>query len=368
MTLRPFSFIVSALGAFAASAMTLAAPASVDEALRVLQDNSIYTAPPERIDELKRAAIDSIVKKVDPHAEYLSPGGVNSFENVPRIASALGFELIETDGQRYLVPFAAGALADAGFLDVVRLVAIDGKPVAAMTTEALLKDLRARPNVRLDIQGLKAGSPVQSVAIASRPLRVESVEQLKVDGVTVIRIREFRALETRTALIRALQSIPKRQTVAVIDLRFNRGGDVVSAIEAASLFAPDGRRLAALEDKKGARREFFAVADAIKFKQEVALVISHNTASAAETFLRALMRYRKTRVAGERSYGKCTSQSQFRLSDGAFLVVSAYRVLDADLKACGGVGVMPTVSLRGLELMDIGVALARLQVRAAPNQ
>jgi carboxyl-terminal processing protease len=343
---------------------TASAEPSFDEALRVLQDKSIYRGPPERVDALKRAAIQSAVRRLDPYAEYVPPGGASEFDDTPRIPSALGFELIEADGQRYLVPFSAGPLTDLGYDDVVRLVAVDGKPVAGIATPALLQSLRDRRQVRLDIQRLKAGSAVQSVDIVARPLRIDSVETVQAGDTTVIRIREFRSLETRSSLMRALKALPKRQSLAVLDLRFNRGGDLVAAIEAASLFVAEGKRLAAFEDAKGVKREFFAVADGFKFNGRIALLVSGNTASAAETFIRAIAAYRKATIVGAKTHGKCDSQAQFPLSDGAVLIVTAFRVLDPSLRYCAGAGIGPAVALKGSDLMDVHVALAKLGVGA----
>ncbi len=353
--------------AFAAAALAIFVPTSrgapsVDEALRVLQDKSIYATAPDRIDEMKRAAIVSAIHRIDPYAQYVAPGGGSAFDDTPRIPSALGFELIESEGQRYLVPFTAGPLADLGFNDVVRLVSVDGKPIANMAMPTLVQALQGHRALRLGLQRLKAGSTVQTIDIVARPLRVDSVETMVVAGTVIIRIREFRALETRSSLIRALQALPKRQKVAVLDIRFNRGGDLISAIEAASLFVPEGKRLAAFEDAKRVKREFFAVSDAFKFNGRVALVVSGNTASAAETFLRAIAAHRKVAIAGAKTHGKCESQSQFPLTDGAFLVVTAHRLLDPALRYCAGVGVAPAIALKGQELMDIAVALTKLGI------
>jgi carboxyl-terminal processing protease len=137
----------------------------------------------------------------------------------------------------------------------------------------------------------------------------------------------------------------------ILDLRFNPGGDVMASIDAASIFVPRGKRIAALVGRQVSPQEYFADESQEKFKGSVTILISKNTASAAETFVRAVARYRPTKLVGQSTHGKCSSQALINLAGGDKLLVSAFRILDADMKDCGNKGVRPALEINGRELL-----------------
>lgn len=120
----------------------------------------------------------------------------------------------------------------------------------------------------------------------------------------LIRITSFGA-NTAQELNEAMLQLEGRP--AIIDLRFNGGGYITSAVDSSSLFLSRGEKIVTTVSPKSTEVHS-AVDDKVEFRQPVCLLVNNRTASAAEIFTAALRTHVGAYVVGDKTYGKGSVQ------------------------------------------------------------
>lgn len=103
----------------------------------------------------------------------------------------------------------------------------------------------------------------------------------------------------------------------VIDLRFNPGGLLTSAVDVCSMFVPPKTRVVSTEGRMGTRDyPTHSVPGGVR-KYPVAILINGSSASGSEIVAGALKDLRRAILVGETTFGKGSVQSVVSLPDGS---------------------------------------------------
>ncbi len=322
------------------------APASVlDEIRSLLREQALVVPAGERLDALTEEDLAAGLASIDPHARHFKAADYRAPLHASEAWTGIGADLVQ-DGQEVLLDVYQGGAADrVGIPDRARVVEIEGVPVAGLPMDAIVARLRGEAGTRVAI-GLVLPDGGRARAHVERERFVPlDVELLQPGGARVIRLREFVPGITLPALVATLDF--ERQThrqgdvgPLVIDLRDATGGDLYEAFDLAGLFLPAGTHLGSLRAREGVVREVRATGGR-KFAMPLVLLVGPDTASAAEVFAGVLQSHGRARLLGRQTYGKCSSQTDARLSDGSVLRYTNREVVLPDGKSCSNVGLMP---------------------------
>jgi len=260
----------------------------------------------------------------------------------PPQGSGVGAELTLEDGRAYLLPRQGGPLARLGLAETVELLAVDGIAVdASETATGVARLLRGEPGTHSSLTVRSPSSGLQWDAQVHREtLRHLDVELWVAGPVSLLRILEFVPHKTRNSLHATLQLLGPETEVAVIDLRAAGGGELYEAIDAADLFLEPGLDLLQLERRSGEIRVIRSTARGMHAPALV-LLVGPQTASAAEIFAGILQHHGRAILVGDRTFGKCRSQTERRLSDGSLLRFSNLELRFPDGSTCSGGGLTP---------------------------
>jgi carboxyl-terminal processing protease len=159
----------------------------------------------------------------------------------------------------------------------------------------------------------------------------------------------------------------------IVDVRGCPGGELLSAVQLAGDFLPEGAVVATATDADGdavvyrARREQ-------PYAFPLFVLVDARTASAAEVFAGALQAHRRAVVVGERTYGKGTAQKLVPGSDAPAACYGTVATLTLpDGRAIDGHGVRPDVDVEpgargdGLDGTRATIALLLASVAATPR-
>lgn len=295
--------------------------------------------------------INAALRQLDPYSKYVPPPDASP-PSAP--SGGFGVDLLPIDGRTVVIPRKDGPLYQAGYRDQHFLVSIDGTSVVDESLQqvgARLDQAALAGSVWL---GLRASScaPTQTVRLIPSVTSRSSIEILQAEGYSYIRIHDFVSHETQRSLAAALNADSSPTRRVILDLRYAGGGDLFEVLDAASLFLRTGLHLVSVVDRAGQRQAYLAPADMQLVSRPVLLLIGPGTASASEVFVRALRRYGMAYAVGTTTRGKCISQRQFLLPNGAQLWLSNRRILDPDGRYCEGYGVTPDLLVDSEQLGD----------------
>lgn len=272
--------------------------------------------------DLMRAGAEGMLNSLeDPYASFFGPEEMRRFrEGNSGVLVGIGV-MLNTAGD-ILYPQPGGYADKAGIRPGDRFVEIDGIDVRDANLQTLAGLLRGEPGSTLELALVRRdGEDYRcSVKRSSVPtLTVGDVRMLDPDaGIGLIHIRSF-AKSTEHEFDRALDKLELRGLKAlVLDLRWNRGGQLPSAVGIAARFL-DGHLVCSLDNRSGTTEERHADAEDSRFLgMPLVLLVNGESASGSEVVAAALRERGFAVLVGSRTYGKGIYQEVFEYEAGDF--------------------------------------------------
>ncbi len=216
--------------------------------------------------ELMEAAIQGVLSKLDPYSNYISPDDISRFKTtVESQFGGIGIQIGMEDGQlKVMSPLIGTPAYRAGLESGDTILEIDGKSTEGIHRDDAVRLLKGEPGTKVSLVVQHVGSTdKQSVTITREWVHVETVlgDHRNSDDswdfmldhdkhIGYIRLSAF-SRDTAQDLKKALAELQKQGLKGlVLDLRFNPGGLLNSAIEVSDLFISSGR----IVSTKGATR------------------------------------------------------------------------------------------------------------------
>ena len=321
------------------------------EVLQLVNENYV-DAKPAAYADLATAALHGLTDSLDPHSEYLEAKDNLEFEEeLTGEFGGIGIQ-VESRGGRVLViaPIAGTPGERAGIQRGDEIVSIDGKLLAAATSlDDVVGRLRGKPQTKVSLSLRRAGvaEPID-LALVREVIKTESVRGARVlgDGVGYIQITEF-SEHTGDQFAKALDGLLKQGIDSlVLDLRNNPGGLLDAAVEVAELFFKKGEIVVYTQGRKpGDREDYRSEIDGPPLDLPVAVLINSGSASAAEVVTGALKDTGRAVVVGERSFGKGSVQSIFKLKNGEGLRLTTARYYTPSGVSIHEKGIVPQVEV-----------------------
>ena len=274
-------------------------------------------------DALVRSALHGMIETLDPHSEFLEKKDNEEFEeDLMGEFGGVGVQ-VETRNNRIVViaPLAGGPSERAGVQRGDEIISIDGKAVETSgNIDGIVGQLRGKPKTRV-VVGLFRPSKQQTLTLTlvREVIKIESVRNVRVldEGIGYVQLTEF-SDHTAEQFRRALDIIFRQgATSLIIDLRNNPGGVLDAAVAVAEPFFKKNDLIVYTKGRKAEDREDFRSSFAgTPVAVPIAVLINAGSASAAEIVTGALKDTGKAVVVGERSFGKGSVQSVFKLERG----------------------------------------------------
>ena len=207
--------------------------------------------------ELIEAAIRGVMNKLDPYSAYIGPEELAQFRSsVDNEFGGIGIHVSVEDGDlKVLSPIYGTPAYRAGIQAGDRIVEIEGKSTDGVQPDDAIRWMKGAEGTKVSITVVHAGKTKREKFTLTRErVHVETVlgDRRKADDhwefmydeasrIGYIRISAF-SQETAKELRTALDDLKHRNVRGlVLDLRFNPGGLLRSAIEVSNLFISSGR-------------------------------------------------------------------------------------------------------------------------------
>ncbi len=207
--------------------------------------------------ELVEAAIQGILTKLDPYSSYIGPKEMDEFRtSVESEFGGIGIQVaVEGDQLKVISPLAGTPAYRAGVLAGDTILEIDGKSTEGMAIEDAVRMLKGPEGTEVTLTVVHPGrSKPEKITLTREMIHVETVlgEHRKPDDswdylldadqrIGYIRVTGF-SRDTAKDLRAALDELKQAGMKGlVLDLRFNPGGLLTSAIEVSDMFVAEGR-------------------------------------------------------------------------------------------------------------------------------
>ena len=238
-------------------------------------------------------------------------------------------------------------------------VEIDGKSTEGITQEEAVKKLRGPKGTPVTLKIAREGQKdLLTFTITRDIIRLDSVRaKIITDNIGYIRITEFRE-KTPDDLEQALVKLEKEGMKAIIlDLRYNPGGLLKSAVGVSDLFLPTNKIIVSTKGRAtGQDMEYKSKEKKVAFiNYPMAVLVNEGSASAAEIVAGAMQDWKRGVIIGpkgKRTFGKGSVQSVMDLSSNCGLRLTTAKYYTPSGKSIHRTTSDPTT---GGILPDIGV-------------
>lgn len=281
--------------------------------------------------ELIEAAIDGAVKKLDAYSDYIPPEELDDFKvEVENEFAGLGIQISSRAGQlRVISPLVGTPAYKAGIQPGDLILKINETPTKGLSISDAVKLMKGRPGTTVDLDIYHAiKQSEERLTLTREIIKVETVlgdHRLADDNwsywldqeqkIGYARLTTF-GRETAPDLAKVLTELEEKDARAfVLDLRFNPGGLLRSAIEVADMFLDSGK-IVTMEGRNVERQEWQATKAATLTDLPLVVVVNQYSASASEIVSAALQDHNRAVIIGEQTFGKASVQNVVELEAG----------------------------------------------------
>jgi carboxyl-terminal processing protease len=234
-----------------------------------------------------------------------------------------------------------------------------------VSIDDVVSKLRGKPKteVKIGLRRPRTKSDYE-VKIVREIIKVDSVRgvELLPDKIGYIQITEF-SERTAEEFINALNKLFKEGAESlIIDVRNNPGGLLNAAVQVAEPFFKKGELIVYTQGRKaGDREDYLAESPEPPIDVPLVILINAGSASASEIVAGALRDTKRAIILGERSFGKGSVQSIFKLQNGEGMRLTTARYYTPSGITIHEKGVPPHVEVVMTPDEDRNVGLQRLR-------
>ena len=298
--------------------------------------------------KLMQGAIQGMLDSLgDKHTGYMDPDTYN-LVTAPLDGSYEGIGAsVDTSGDLLTVisPMPGSPAEAAGLKTGDAVVKVNGIDVTKTDPNVVLKSVKgpAGTDVTLTILRVDTSEPFD-VTITRQKIELKSITSEMKDGdIAYVRISTFG--ETTTAELKsALKTLMAQNPKGLIlDLRYNSGGYLNTAIEVISQFIPSGVVMYE-QEQNGEETTYSAEPGGLATEIPMVVLVNEGSASASEITAGAIQDFGRGTIVGVTTYGKGSVQNWIPLqNDQGAVRITVARWLTPNHRQINEVGLTPDV-------------------------
>ncbi len=296
----------------------------LDEIRKHLKDGYVDESK-VRDEKLEDAAAAGLTNALDPFTNYLSPeDNARLLESLDPSYGGIGAYVYNNpdNARRFTIsrPIYGGPVykADLRAGDIV--TAIDGKSTEGLSVEDCVRLLKGPPGTKVVVDILRRGwtEPRPFALTRARIVIPTTAYDLLPGDIGFLQILHF-SEDTAREVGRVLDMFEEAGVKGiVIDLRYNGGGYLHSAVQIASNFLEGGKVVVTERGRPGIypKRVHRSLGTGTKRSQvPMVVLVNQGTASAGEILAGALKDHARARLVGTMTFGKGSAQIHLPLQE-----------------------------------------------------
>ncbi len=325
------------------------------QVLRLIEENYVKDVSPK---DLIYGAINGMLSSLDPYSSLMKPDEYRELEIETKGSfTGIGIEItIKDEILTVVAPIEDTPAWRAGIKPGDKILKINGKSTKGMNLLEAVKLLRGPKGTKVTITILRNEKDIKEITLVRDVIPIKSVKTKVLEpGYAYVRITSFQE-KTPKELIKALEKLENAQQIKgiVLDLRYNPGGLLSSAIEVADEFLENGIIVSIKGKNKNAQMEFKAKPNPPQRKHPypIAILINHGTASAAEIVTGALRDNNRAIVLGQKSFGKGLVQTVIPLEENYAVKLTTAYYYTPDGICIDKIGIKPDIEIPEVEISE----------------
>lgn len=299
-------------------------------------------------DKIENAkSIDEMIKALDdPYSSYFSKEEFDSFVNsIDNRFCGIGIYLdMVEEGVKVLSTIENSPAAEVGLESGDIIISADGISFQGKSAEEASKYLKGEEGSKVNIV-VKRGEELLNFQVTRKMIIAPTVtsEVLK-DSIGYIRIASFGDTTSYEFSDKLNKLEEKNVKSYIIDLRYNGGGYVNSALDIGGYFLGD-KPVVLMEDNNQKKLTYYGTSHPKIIEKPIIFLVNEYSASASEILSAAVKDYGKAFFIGKTTYGKGVAQNMFPLSDGSYIKLTTFKFFSPKGSVIQHVGITPDLQV-----------------------
>ena len=278
--------------------------------------------------DLTYSALRGMLADLDPHSQFMEPADFKSMqEDTKSEFGGLGIVVAMKNGFLTIVnPMEDSPSFEAGLLPGDQILKINGQSTEKLSISDTVDKLRGEAGEKITLTiNRPSTKEVKDYELSRAIIKVPSVKDAQIlplrrtdeARIGYVRITQFNE-PTAGELSKALDKLEKQGMDAlVLDLRYNPGGLIGSAVDVCGEFLPPNTRVVSTEGRTPSREYRTASRSGSQRKYPLVVLVNYASASGSEIVAGALKDLHRALLVGDTTFGKGSVQSVISLPDGS---------------------------------------------------
>ena len=311
--------------------------------------------------DLTYAAMRGMMSSLDPHSQFMEPEDFKSMQDDTNSEQfgGLGMTVSVKDGYLTIIsPMEDTPAFKAGLLPNDQILKINGNTTERMDLSDAIRLLHGEPGEKITLTIYRPSTKeFKDYTLVREIIKVASVKDAKLLDPAItgefkigyVRITQFNK-PTAEELSKKLDELEgKGMQALIVDLRYNPGGLLNSAVDVCGQFLPPHTLVVSTEGRAESQKHAYYTEenpDPHKAKQRkypLAILINGSSASGSEIVAGALKDLNRAVLVGETTFGKGSVQSVIQLPDGSALRLTTAKYYTPSRQVIHEHGVEPNI-------------------------
>ena len=303
--------------------------------------------------DLTYSALRGILADLDPHSQFMEPSDFEGMqEDTKSEFGGLGVVVsVEGNVLTIVAPMEDSPGFDAGLEPGDQILRINGESTEKLTLPEAVEKLRGEVGERVTLTVQRPSTKeLKDYPLVRQTIKVPSVKDAQIlpnepggQKIGYIRVTQFNE-PTASELAQALEKLEKQGMEAlVLDMRYNPGGLLGSAVDVCGLFVPPGTRIVSTEGRTPGREYSSSTRGGKVRNFPLAVLVNYASASASEIVAAALKDLGRAVVVGETTFGKGSVQSVIAMPDGSAVRLTTAKYYTPARQVIHEKGVAPNI-------------------------
>jgi len=306
--------------------------------------------------DLTYSALRGMLSSLDPHSQFMEPTDFRDMRDETRSEfGGLGIVVSTKDGVLTVVsPMEDTPGFRAGILPGDQILRINGITTEKMSLQDAIDLLRGDPGQKVTLTIYRPSNKETKDYVLQREIiKVASVKDAKMLDQSLsgnfkigyLRITQFNE-PTAQELGQKLNELQAQGMQAlIVDLRYNPGGLLTSAVDVCGLFLPPKTMVVYTEGRDASQRREYDTSKNEKQRPNfpMVLLVNGGSASGSEIVAGALKDLNRAILVGETTFGKGSVQSVIQLPDGSALRLTTAKYYTPSKQVIHEKGITPNI-------------------------
>lgn len=322
--------------------------------------------------DLTYSALRGMLAELDPHSQFMEPEDFDGMQEDTRSEfGGLGAVVSQEEGILTIVtPMEDSPSFRAGLEPGDQILRINGRTTEKLTLPDAIELLRGDVGDKVTLTIRRPSTKeTRDYELTRQSIKVPTVKDAQIlpspEGrrIGYLRITQFNE-PTSGEVARAVEKLEADGIDAlIIDLRYNPGGLLGSAVEICGLFVPEDTLVVSTEGRAPGREYRTASRDGKVRTYPLVLLVNYASASGSEVMAGALKDLGRAIVVGETTFGKGSVQSVVALPDGSAVRLTTAKYFTPNRDVIHEHGVAPHVRATATPEQEIAIIRARRDTR-----